>query len=95
MPFESEFLFCDDLPKRIMNISTNETFLMNHLSLIIHHLKCQKTCADSLKSLGIAFRIGTKGITLVNTRNLSETATATAASTQDNKEYKYGRSPWI
>ena len=78
-----------------MNITTNKTFFMHHLSHIIHLLKCQKTCVDSLKSLGIAYRMATKGITSVNTRNLTETATATAASTQDNKENKYGRSPWI
>ena len=47
-------------------------------------LKLQKTCVNSLKSLGIALRIGIKGIPLVNTRNLT-TVTATAASTKNKR----------
>ena len=57
--------------------------------------KTSKTCVDSLKSLGIALRMGIKGITLVNTRNLTATVTAKAASTKNKREIKYGKSIWI
>ena len=64
-----------------------------------HHqstlLKLQKTCIDSLKSLGISLRMGNKVITLVNTRNLTTTVTAAAASTKNKREIKYGKSTWI
>ena len=49
-------------------------------------LKLQKTCIDSLTSLGIALRMGTKRITLVNTRNLTATVKATAATTKNKRE---------
>ena len=57
--------------------------------------KTSKTCVDSLQSLGIALRMGIKGITLVNTRNLTTTVTATAASTKNKREIKYGKSTKI
>ena len=70
-----------------------KSYLVRHLSHITPLLKHQKACIDSLDSLGIALRMGTRGITLVNTRNL--TTTATAASTKNKREIKYGRSTWI
>ena len=47
---------------------------------VITPLKCKKkkTCINSLKFLSIAIRMSTKGTTLVNTRNLTTTATTTA-----------------
>ena len=57
----------------------------NYQSCLVCHkaitlLKCKKktTCINSLKFLGIALKMSTKGTTLVNTRNLTTTATATA-----------------
>ena len=94
VPFESKFLSGDDLPKRIMS-PLIKSYLVCHQSHIIPLLKLQKTCVDSLKTLGIALRMGTKGITLVDTRNLTTTVTATAASTKNKREIKYGKSTWI
>ena len=72
-----------------------KSYLVCHQSHITPLLKLQKTCVDSLKSLGIALKMGTKRITLVNTRNLTITVTATAARTKDKREIKYGKSTWI
>ena len=38
---------------------------------------------------------GYQRITLVNTRNLTTTATSKAASTKNRRETKYGTSTWI
>ena len=70
-------------------------YLVCHQSHIIPLLKLQKTSIDSLKSLGMPLRMGTKGITLVNTRNLTTTITATLASTKIKRKVKYGKSIWI
>ena len=80
-PCESEFLFGDDLPKRIMNITTNKLFTMPSKPY---------TSFKTSKNLHI---MGTKGITLVNTRNLTTTCTATAA--KNKREIKYGKSTSI
>ena len=53
----------------------------NHM---IPLLKLEKTCVDSLKSLGIAFRMSIKGINLVNTRNLA-TVTGTTESIKNKR----------
>ena len=95
VPSESEFLFGDDLPKRIMNVTRpTESYLVCHQSHITPLLKLQKTFVDSLRSLGIALRMGIKGIT-VNTRNLTAAVTAKAASTKNKREIKYCKSTWI
>ena len=95
VPSESEFLFGDDLPKRIMNVTRpTESYLVCHQSHITPLLKLQKTFVDSLRSLGIALRMGIKGIT-VNTRNLTAAVTAKAASTKNKREIKYFKSTWI
>ena len=81
---ESEFLFGDDLPKRIMSVTTNKKlFIMSSKPYNKKSQKLQKTCVDSLKSLVITLRMAIKGITLVNTRNLTTAVTATAASTKN------------
>ena len=70
-------------------------YLVCHQSHIIPLLKLQKTSIDSLKSFGMPLRMGTKGITLANTRNLTITITATLACTKIKRKIKYGKSIWI
>ena len=64
-----------------------------HLRLLFNHiiplLKVQKTCVDSLKTLGIATKMGTK-TELVNTRNNKAAIAATNVSNKRN--IKIGRS---
>ena len=55
--------------------------LFNHITPL---LKAQKTCVNSLKSLGIATRMGTK-TELVNTRN--NTAATTATNNPNKKKH--------
>ena len=86
VPANSEFIFGDDLPERIMNVTGNKkTFL--HLKLLFNHItplsKVQKSCVDSLKTLGIATKMGTK-TELVNTRNNTAVTTATNISNKTN-----------
>ena len=94
MPSGSEFLFGGDLPKIIKNVTTNKKLFSMPSKPYKTSLKLQKTCVSSIKSLGIAVRMGTKLITLVNTRNLTTTVTATAAYTKNKREIKYGKSTW-
>ena len=55
-----------------MNTITNKSYLVRHLSHITP-LKISKACTDSFKPLGTTLKMGTKGITLVNARNLTMT----------------------
>ena len=71
-----------------------KSYLACHQSHIAPLLKLQKTSVNSLKFQGIAFRMGIKGINLVNTRNLT-TVTVTTASTKNKREINYGKSTWI
>ena len=86
---------CDDLPKRIMNVTTNKKLFCMPSKPYNTPSKLQKTCVDSVKSLGITLRMGTKVMTRVSTRNLITTVTATAASNKNKREIKYGKSNWI
>ena len=69
---ESEFLFGGALPKKKNN---SQSCLVCRKA--INPLKCKKKI-NSLKFLRIALRMRTKETTLVNTRNLTTTATAAA-----------------
>ena len=64
-----------------------------HLKLLFNHTtpisKVQKTCVDSLKTLGITTKMGTK-TELVNTRN--NTAATTATNIPHKRNIKIGRS---
>ena len=73
--------------------SPTKSYFVCHQSHLTPLLKLQKICVDSLKLLGIALRNGIKGITLANTRNII-TVTATAASTKNKREIRYGKSTW-
>ena len=89
---ESEFLFSDDLSKRIMNVTPNKKlFLTSKTSFQSYNpfLKVQKTCVGSLKTLAIATKMGTKS-ELVNTKN--NTAAITATNTPNNRNIKIDRS---
>ena len=89
---ESEFLFGHGLPKRIMNVTANKKlFLTSKTSFQSYNplLKVQKTCVGSLKTLGIATKMGTKS-ELVNTKN--NTAAITATNTPNNRNIKIDRS---
>ena len=88
VPADSEFLFGDDLPKRIMNVTANKK-LFSTSKTSFNFLKVQKTCVDSLKTLGIATKMGTK-TELVNTRN--NTAATTATNIPNKRNIKIGRS---
>ena len=55
-------------------------FLFNHINSL---LKVQKTCVDSLKTLGIETEMGTK-TELVNTRNNAAATIATKISNKRN-----------
>ena len=59
------------------------------LKLLFNHIKAQKTCVDSLKTLGIATKMGTK-TELVNTIN--NTAAITATNIPNKRNIKIGRS---
>ena len=50
-----------DLRKRIMNVITNKRLFSVPSKPYNTFIKLKKTCVDSLKSLGIALRRGTKG----------------------------------
>ena len=65
--------------------STSKT-LFNHITPL---LKVQKTCIYSLKTLGIATKMGTN-TELVNTRN--NTAAITATNIPNKRNIKIGRS---
>ena len=80
-PTDSEFLFDDDLPKPIMNVIANKKLSSSS--------KTSKTCVDSLKTLGIATKMGTK-TKLVNTRN--NTAATTATNIPNKRSINTGRS---
>ena len=84
VPADSEFLFGDDLPKRIMNVTANKKLFSTNSSL-----KVQKTCVDSLKNLGNTTKMGTY-TELVNTRN--NTAAITATNIPNKRNIKIGRS---
>ena len=60
--------------------------LFNHINPL---LKVQKTCVDSLKTQGIATKMGTK-TELVNTKN--NTAATTATNIRNKRNIKIGRS---
>ena len=63
-----------------MLLQIKSSFL--HLKLLFNFLKVQKTCVDSLKTLGIATKMGTK-TELVNTRNNTAATTATNIRTKE------------
>ena len=77
--------------KKVMRI----TYLVRHLRHKAPLRKRQKTCVDSFKPLGIALRMGTKGIKPVGTRSLATTAIATTANTKNKIKVKYTRSTRI
>ena len=55
-------------------------------------LKCKKKNLHQFPQISM----GIKGTTLVNTRNITTTATTAAASTKSEREInKYDRSTWI
>ena len=78
-----------------MNVTTNKNLFSMPSKPYNTSFRTSKNLHRSLKSLGITLSTDTKGITLINTRNLTTTATATAASTKNKRETKYGRSAWI
>ena len=92
VPADSDILFGDDLPKRIMNVTAKKKLFStsktssNHITSL---LKLQKTCVDSLKTLGIATKMRTK-TEMVNTRN--NTAATTATNIPNKRNIKIGRS---
>ena len=82
VPADSEFLFGDDLLKRTMTVTANKKLVFtskNSFQSYNPSLKAQKTCVDSLKTLGIATKMDTKP-ELVNTRNNIAAITATNIS---------------
>ena len=86
VPANSEFIFGDDLPERIMNVTGNKkTFSTSKTSFQSYNpsFKSSKSCVDSLKTLGIATKMGTK-TELVNTRNNTAVTTATNISNKTN-----------
>ena len=58
--------------------NNSQSCLVCHKAITPLKCKKKKTCINFLKFLGIALRMSTKGTTLVNTRNLTTTATTTA-----------------
>ena len=77
-----------------MNTITNKSYLVRHLSHITP-LKISKACIDSFKPLGTTLKMGTKGITLVNARNLTMTFKTASESTKNKRDIKYATSTWI
>ena len=91
MPADLGFLFGDDLPKTIMIVTANKkicrtskTSSQSYNSL----LKFQKTCVYSLKTQGIATKIGIK-IEVLNIRN--NTAAITVTNIPNKRNIKIGR----
>ena len=91
VPADSEFLF-RDLPKRVTNVTANENLFstsktpFNHITPL---LEVQKTCIDSLKTVGIATKMVTK-TEPVNTRN--DTAATAATNILNKRSIEIGRS---
>ena len=90
-PLSQNFFLVTIYQKKKMNVTTNKKLFSMLSKPYNTSFKTSKTCIDSLKSMGITLRMGTKGITLVNTRNL----TVTTASTKNKREIKYGKYTWI